>query len=413
MQLQTTALAVASLVASVALSACGSSSELSAEPDRVDGARGDEPTPSAAGGDTPRGFTDNPVVRFPAPAVITNIETSCIEVPRPISRAEAVERGFDADGDVAALEQSWDGGVFISGEQVTRTTLHLKAQVDGVWLVEYRVAPGSSLRCPASVLYGVTVQLYTNDGALAGAFHARQPATPAGDVPNRLLEAASDLRNFSGSLPVVWDGAPDVFGTADISWGFESGAEVFSFQPRVWHATSGSCSEPDCTIVASNGDLLSMGVNTSETGTFADRVADLGRYVDSPVSSTLDRFAAELGPYRPNVSVWVVAPSAQATRVQARARVAASEFSATVNLAYDWRRVVEGYVAGWLDLGPLDEGTEVDVAIEDMESIGDVQSNVLVGGCPVANAYDRCKTPGCTAHSTLTVVSAACDPFSP
>lgn len=100
--------------------------------------------------------------------------------------------------------------------------------------------------------------------------------------------------------------------------------------------------------------------------------------------------------------------SDQSTQVQVRTRLNAAVSTATVDLAYDRRRLVEGAVAGWLDLGNLDEGIQVSLEVEGVSSIVDLQSNVRVGGCSLATAYDRCQGPGCMARSALTVVSAAC-----
>lgn len=84
--------------------------------------------------------------------------------------------------------------------------------------------------------------------------------------------------------------------------------------------------------------------------------------------------------------------------------------AATVELADDVQ-LADGYLGGSLDLGPIEEGARVEIEVQDIQGLGDVQANIRVAGCPFTPAYDRCRESGCSTHSALSVIAAACDPL--
>jgi hypothetical protein len=217
----------------------------------------------------------------------------------------------------------------------------------------------------------------------------------------RHLEANADLRNFSGDLPVAWNGSSDLFATAGVTWSFEEGApEAFHFVARVWYSMTGFPA------------FLSYGVTSGEAAAFDALLTDLGGYIPSPAVSTLGDFTTAMGSYSPNVGVRVVARSPASSQVRVSARVnGADVLAATLELTNDWRQqVADGSTGGTLNLGPIQEGTQVEIEVQDVQALGDVQAHVLVGGCPVTPAYDRCRESGCSTHGALSVVAAACDP---
>jgi len=389
---------------------CGASAGLP-DGDRTGAPPADAPAAASGGGaggasapaSVVPGFADTPVVRFREDATNESVDRSCRELSREISLDEARDLGFEVDADRAVLERSWSSAVEESRDPVRTSTLHLRSRIDRVLSVERtpRSPEVAAALCPSTVVYEVVVELYTEDGTLSGAFVARSRAMPAGESPVRHLEANADLRNFSGDLPVAWNGSSDLFATAEIVWSFEEGAaEAFYFRPRVWYSMRGY------------PEFLSYGVLTGEAGAFADLLADLGGYIPDPAVSTLGEFAAAMGRYSPNVGVRVVARSAVSTQVRVSARVNGADVpAATLELTGDWRQqVADGFTGGTLDLGPIEEGAQVEIEVQDIQDLGDVQANILVGSCPFTPAYDRCREPGCTTRSALSVVTAACDP---
>jgi hypothetical protein len=370
------------------------------------------------------GFVDAPSVRFRESAVNGAPQLNCRQALREITFDDARAFGIDVDGDRAALEQTWSRGAFVSDDPVRSPMLHVRAQIERVWMVEQTPlrADIASGRCPATVRYDVLVQLYTDDGALSGAFISQNPATRAGEMFVPVLQAVADLRNFSGNMPVSWDSSAGAFGAADVAvligdpaTGelYPAGSEDFYFLPHAWGPSGGVCDDAGCSYEAGHFRAeMSDGIRTLGFKTFQEFLADASSRIREPDVATLAEFVDTMGPYKPSVRVSVTAASAEAAQVQVDVRVNGVDRAPVVlDLLHDDSWLAEGWVGAKLDVGAVLEGTPVEIGVTDIDQLGDVWSEPEVGGCPLTTSHDHCVGPGCTARNTLLVVAAGCNPI--
>jgi hypothetical protein len=368
-----------------------------------------------------RGFVNAPTVAFrgdnggdpPATSIAGN---ACVfGIPYEISVDEARALGFDVDADYAFLEKESVADVLVSGDAVSATKVHVLGQVDHILRADRTPPAGVAMNeavpsgCPPMIRYELTAQIYTDDGAISGIFAAQSPATTLGSVIGVNVYAQSDLRNFGGSLPVARDTSRPFFGMAEVQYfpGLDSRL-AFNFQPRVLYQDSGGfCVEPLCPSVGSEQlARLSFGVvAASEMLPFTDFVSS----VVDPTVTSLSEFVGAMGPYHPDVRLWVVASSAEASSVQVRARIDGEEVqTAPLALTHDPRILTADAVGGWIDLGELDESTSVEFDVENPAGLSNVNAHIVIGGCVVTEARNRCAEPGCIAHSAASVSPPAC-----
>jgi hypothetical protein len=151
---------------------------------------------------------------------------------------------------------------------------------------------------------------------------------------------------------------------------------------------------------------LSFGAETSSV------LAPLATLVDSVAEaqvSSLSELVAAMGPYRPDVRLWVTATSAEANAVELSIEVDGKGVrTAPLTLTHDPRILTDDTVGGWLDLGELDESVAVALEVKNVADLSVVRSSILIEGCVVDGASDRCTTPGCVARSAVSVPPAVC-----
>ncbi len=369
--------------------------------------------------ETAPSFSDAPEVKFrgaqeTASDSSLNDPNSCVYgIAREIPAAEARELGYDVDGDYEFLERRRTGDVLVAGEAVSKTTVQILGRVDHVWRVDRTPPSGVELEdatpsgCPPLVGYELTVQMFTEDGSISGVFLARTNAARLGETPELNIYAESDLRNFSGSLPVARDSSGPFFAEAHIQWYTAANDEfVFIFEPLIWDRNvDKDCIEPLCANYFYAGARLSYGVATRDMATLGELVSSLAH----PNVSSLTELVAAMGPYRPNVRLWVVGLSSEPTTVQVRMRVNGQEVQAgPLALSHDPKILSPGAVGGWIDVGELDEAVPVEFEVENAAGLSEVRSHILIDGCKVSQAGDRCADPGCVARSAAIVSASSC-----
>jgi hypothetical protein len=398
--------------------ACGSGTEQGPANGRLP----EEAASQGSPGSVVPGFVDSPVVAFDSPnagpAAASSDPNACIlGASHPISTDEARDLGFDVDGDYRSLESELTGDVLVSGNAVSETKVHLLGRVDHVWRADRTPPAGVALDdampagCPSVVGYQLTVQMFTEDSSIAGAFTTRASATPLGSARELTIHAQSDLRNFRGNLPVARDTARPFFATADISWSALPGSEVvFSFEPRISYRDSrASCVEPLCPpAVASEAARLSLGVTSAaELAPLSDLVESVA---DASVSS-LSELVSAMGPYHPDVRLWVVAAAGEPSSVQIRARVDGEEIPlASLALTRDPRILTAEAVGGWLGLGEIGESVPVEFEVGNAAGLSKVQARIVIDGCVAEGTSTGCDGLGCVARSEAFVSPAVCSP---
>jgi hypothetical protein len=365
------------------------------------------------------GFVDAPIVSFAARSAGSGSSqvdpNACVlGTPYDISVDEVRALGFDVDADYRLLESEVVANVLVSGEDLSTTKVHLLGRVDHVWRADRTPRAGVALDestprgCPPVIGYELTEQMFTDDGSIAGVFPARAGATPLGSAPAFSFYSESDLRNFRGSLPVAMDSSRPFFANARVQMYSAADAEwVFYFQPQVFYQDSKDCIEPLCPGAGgSQKALLSFGVETSSNmAPFADLVGSIAK----PSISSLNEFVAAIGPYHPDVRVWIVATSAKSSSVQVRVRIDGGDVQTLpLALTHDPRILTDDSVGGWLDLGALDESVPVEVEVENAADLSVIRSHIVIGGCVVKEADDRCAEPGCVARSAVSVFPVTC-----
>jgi hypothetical protein len=338
-----------------------------------------------------------------------------VGTPYEITVEAARELGFDVDTDYDLLQREVIGDVLVSGDDVSETKVHLLGQVDHVWRLDFTPPAGVAVDeavppgCPSRVVYELTVQLYAEDGSIEGTFAARTNATPRGSALSVNLYSESDLRNFRGSLPVVRDGSRPFFAMAEVQWNLGVGSEFgFYFRPRVVYQDSdGFCVEPFCPS-ASEPKLARISVGVA-SGSEMVPLVELVRSVADPSVTSLTEFVAAMGPYHPDVRLWVTASSAEPSSVQLRVRIDGKDVQTVpLELEYDPQILSAGDVGGWLDLGELDESVPVEFEVENAAGLSNVRSHIVIGGCVAAETTDYCAEPDCVARSAATIFPAAC-----
>jgi hypothetical protein len=215
--------------------------------------------------------------------------------------------------------------------------------------------------CPNGVEYELVQQLYSDDGAVRGAFSLRVPATRLGESTARSLCAGVDLRNFTGDLPVGWfESADESLPTVQIAWGVGAvPAPTFELTATLWGAPMhDACDWATCRNDADLGLPLSHGI--VKAGTSLAGLNDLLR--DIPVytgTSTLSQLAARADVYTPNVRAWVTANAAPLSSESHINLMALSTedydapalFSESIDLATDAERLPDGVASGFVDFG--------------------------------------------------------------
>jgi hypothetical protein len=131
-------------------------------------------------------------------------------------------------------------------------------------------------------------------------------------------------------------------------------------------------------------------------------------YADPSVDS-LTELAATMGPYHPDVRLWVAAASVESSSVQLRVRVDGKEVeTAPVELVHDPRILTDETVGGWIDIGELNESAAVEFEVDNAAGLSNVQSRIVIDGCLVTEANGSCAERGCVARSAAIVAPPSC-----
>lgn len=367
------------------------------------------------------GFEVAPEVAFPAPATTRfgGGHRLCTEHRSEISPEVATVLGYDIEGDRAALEATQVRDVVTSDDGESSTVVHYRGRIARIFRVD-RDPPADipteealPAGCPNGVEYELIQQLYTEDGVVRGAFLTHLPATELDESTARTLYVDVDLRNFTGELPVHWIDTPVyAFATAEVAWTVGP-VEVsqFEFTPSVWAApVSDGCDWADCRDDSDVVLPMSYGVRTGNAP--IDYADVLTMWMFTPRSLTEVRARTV---YTPDVHLWVTASVANtldlssAHRVHVTARAEGRQLVAdALDLVPDPVRIPEGYVSGYIDLGPLPEGTTVELDVQEDVGLAAIRSHIVVDHCDVARATTSCGGSDCTAATSLTIVPAGC-----
>lgn len=396
---------------------CGSGAD-TGDPSRD----GDDGAAGAAIDD--EGFEAAPEVAFPGQAAtgFGGGDRLCREQRSEISPELANVLGFDVEGDRAVLEATQVLDVLASWSEVRRTAVHYRGHIARILRVDRRPPAGGypveqavPVGCPSGVEYELVEQVYTEDGAVRGAFTTQVPATQLGEPTARRLGATADLRNFTGQLPVGRVDAQDAF--ASVSMGWPVGAvesPEFALSVNLWGGPSyHDCGYAYCRDDSDLGLPLSYGVasGTALSESFDDLLSSLPIYTPS----TLTELSASIKPYTPNVRVWVTANEAagvdrsSASRAHVAVRADGQSINAgALDLVANTDRLPGGVVGGFIDLGRFPEGTRIDLDVQDDLGLGNIRSHILVNQCDIGEATAFCTEPGCTTTSSLTIVAAEC-----
>lgn len=367
------------------------------------------------------GFETAPTVAFPAPATTRfgNGHRLCSEHRSELSPELATALGYDVAGDRAALEATQVRDVLTSRDGASSTVVHYRGRIARILRVDRDAPAGIPLEealpagCPNGVEYELIEQVYTEDGAVRGAFLAHVSASELDEPTARTLDFDVDLRNFTGELPVQWIDTPVyAFAAAHVAWTIGP-VEVprFELTPTVWAApVSDGCDWGACRDDADAIIPSSYGVRTDNDPDDYGEV--LASWMFTPRSLTEVRARTV---YNPDVHLWVTASmantldSSSAHRVHVTARVDGQQLMAdALDLAANADRLPEGYVGGYIDLGPLPEGTTVELDVREQMGLAAIRSHVVVDHCDVAHATASCGGTGCTAAASLTIVPAGC-----
>jgi hypothetical protein len=375
------------------------------------------------------GFLTAPQVAFPAPAVTAfgGGHLLCREERSLISAEIAGTLGFDVAGDRAVLEATQGLDVFTSWDDVQPTTVHLRGRIGSMMRVDRLPPVGVPAEeavpagCPSGVEYELIQQLYTDDGAVRGAFSVWVPATRSGESTARSLFADVDLRNLTGELPVGWlDSTEKVMPAAQIRWSVGAvPAPEFELTLTLWGSTaSDACDWVVCRIDGDLGVPLSHGIAMYE-----DSLAGFGDVLRGALiyteRSTLSQLVARVDAYTPNVRVWVTAPAPSTAPPASGSRVhvialndaiydATPMYFGSLDLASNTDRLADGIVSGFIDLGPLPESTNIMVQVQDELGLGSVRSHIIVDQCDIGRGTVSCVEPGCTMEVSVPVVAAGC-----
>lgn len=387
--------------------------------------------PSETGGDgaptnviDEEGFETAPVVAFPAPAATAfgGGHLLCRERRSEITSELANVLGFDVAADRAVLEATQVLDVLASWDDVRPTVVHHRGRIVRFVRVDRRPPVGFSVEeavpvgCPSGVEYDLVQQLYTEDGAVRGAFLTRVPATQLEEPTARGLSAIVDLRNFTGQLPVGWlDTSEQAVAAASVSWtvgAIES--PEFELSPTL----SGGSDYYGCdwAFCRDDGDgvlPISYGIVSGPSlESFDDLLTAFGNLF---TPRSLSEFSARTDAYTPKVRIWVTANGANsadpssANRVHVTARAGGDTLAARdLDLAGDPDRLPGGIVSGWIDLGPIREGTTVELEVRDDFGLGSIRSHIVVNNCDIGSGTATCLEPGCTTETSLPIVAAGC-----
>jgi hypothetical protein len=203
-----------------------------------------------------------------------------------------------------------------------------------------------------------------------------------------------------------------MFATTDVAWTVGA-VEVpqFELTPTVWGApVSDGCDWGYCRDDADTVLPLGYGVRTGNPPADVEDVLAVLPFTPRSLTEVRARTA-----YNPDVHVWVTASMANtldpssAHRVHVTARADGRELVAdTLDLAPNPVRIPDGYVGGYIDLGPLPEGTTVELDVREEVGLAAIRSHIVVDHCDVARATAACGGSGCTAAASLTIVPAGC-----
>lgn len=369
------------------------------------------------------GFEIAPEVHFSAPGTTRfgGGHLLCRERRSEISAELANELGFDVVGDRAVLEASQALDVIASWNDVRPTTVHYRGRIARIIRVDRRPPVGWSVEeavpvgCPSGVEYDVVQQLYTEDGAVRGAFLAHVPATQLGEPTARQLASDVDLRNFTGNLPVGWiDAAEPSFATVSVSWTVGAvESPRFEFTATQWGGPSHDCDWAYCRQEGDLGLPMSYGVVTApELESFDDL---LGAFGDLFSPRTLTQVSADTPAYTPHVRIWVTANAANPTdpasanRVLVKARAGGEQVAAgALALTSNLDRLEEGVVSGFFDVGPVPEGTTLALEVQDTEGLGAIRSHIIVDNCDIGRGTASCTEPGCETEAALPIFAGGC-----
>jgi hypothetical protein len=400
------------------LAGCGSAAE-------------DAGDPSETGGDgaptnviDEEGFETAPEVAFPAPAAtgFGGGHLLCRERRSEITPELANVLGFDVAADRAVLEATQVLDVLASWDDVRPTAVHYRGRIARILRVDRRSPVGFSVEeavpvgCPSGVEYELVQQLYTEDGAVRGAFLARVPATQLDEPTARGLSAIVDLRNFTGQVPVGWcDTADQVVAAARVRW------TVGAIEPPEFELSftlSGGSDYYGCdwAFCRDDSDLvlpISYGIVAGPSlESFDDLLTAFG---DVYTPSSLAEYPARTLAYTPKVRIWVTANGANTTdpssanRVHVTVRAGGNMLAARdLDLAGDPDRLPGGIVSGWIDLGPIREGTTVELEVRDDFGLGSIRSHIVVNNCDIGRGTATCLEAGCATETSLPIVAAEC-----
>jgi hypothetical protein len=372
------------------------------------------------------GFETAPEVAFPAPAVTLfgRGDLLCSERRSEITPEAGSALGFDVAGDRTALEATHVLDVLASWNDVQPTAVHYRGRIARILSVDREPPAGVPVEeavpagCSSGVEYELIEQLYTEDGAVRGAFLAHVPATPLGESTSRTLSAVVDLRNFTGELPVGWvDSIEALFAAGGVAWTVGTvGSPEFGFGAMMWGGPGDvDCAWPFCRDDGDVGIPMSYGVAKAQVLESFDDLLSVFGPVFGPggfVPRTLTQLRARMEAYRPNVRIWVTADAAEPSsvnRVTVTARADGQPLATrALDLAGNAERLPDGVVGGWIELGPISEGTTVDLEVRDDFGLGGIRSHIVVNDCDIGAGTSSCLEPGCTTETSMPIVAATC-----
>lgn len=316
-----------------------------------------------------------------------------VEMAEAISREGAEALGFDVTSESAWLAQphraplSWNPNSCADLGAVCADHLELSATVtDFVLLRRSYRRPGGD--CPSEptqhLAYRAAVHLQTDDGQLDGTFYARLVPLPSSDGERDRFGAdvLTDLRNFSGSLPLRLDlGRPHFSYLYTFFALGRDGATSGYVEPAVWYY-----------------DAAAGGAPISPDASWDDARGFSTYPLPSGAASTLSDYPGSLLPPLVALSV-TVKPVDPAIAV---------DVDVDVTVSIDGKLVQDTSVPvdSTLELGTHPFGTRVSVDVHNANTSSVLRVSLLQGNCTVASS--DCTALGCTAHAEHTTSQNVC-----
>jgi hypothetical protein len=305
----------------------------------------------------------------------------CGGAPVPIDLHGAEQRGFDVAGERAILEQPFEADLAWLTEQCrgqlgacNTTSVTLTPTLVSGYLVEVRPFRGvPAERCPGVLQYRALVRVSTGDGNVRGAFYTRLRRVESAAGKKFTGTALSDMRNFSGKLPIAVDVARPHWSALSIELEFADGKPAGSLLPYVRYLDDSSLR------AAAPRALWPSDSATAEDWSL----------FDAPATWTLDDYPGSdpVATYRVSMRADSVMPAMPTTVVTTVGSVV------TIHDA-----VVPG---AYVELGALEGGTPVSVEVRNTGGGGQVRALTLVDNC--IRESDFCEEPDCTARVAFVV----------